>query len=190
MTTDIATTTPATTNHLAKVLDAEMSNGEWVPPRQITPSLRAQAKAALPTMMERASKPAQIEGKQEWLNSLGALVAGKMSLEEARARVEAYADLLDYPAGVFSKATLRRAGEKFTWFPSYAEVNEMLKAEHALLMKRVRRCQQIAYPPEPDVDRFKTREPPSAEQQAKVAEAIRQAGLDIKATTKSEPEAA
>lgn len=67
------------------------------------------------------------ELRRKWLLTLGLLTAGKMPVDEAKARVAAYASLLDdYPDEVFSRQNLKLAAGTFKWFPSFAELTDLL----------------------------------------------------------------
>lgn len=57
------------------------------------------------------------------------LTAGKMSLDEAKARISAYSAMLEFPEACYSPESLKRAGSKFKFFPSFAEVEEHLSRE-------------------------------------------------------------
>lgn len=99
-----------------------------------------QAPSSIPeTVMEEAIEQLEIVGKlmepapvdivQKWLNSLGLLVAGKMSADEAKVRISAYAYLLDLPGYAYDKENLRKAAIEFKWWPSFGELHEFLKRQ-------------------------------------------------------------
>lgn len=81
---------------------------------------------------------------RRWLTSLGTLVAANLTLEDARARVSAYTSLLAPVSGALTEDSLDRAGRKFKWFPSYAEIAEFLDGEKAEIEKQLSRAKQIA----------------------------------------------
>ena len=76
---------------------------------QASAALKAEAVLALEAA-ERALAPASAETMGRWLASLGLLCAGAMAAQEARAKIGAYASLMDYPPACFTKATLARGG--------------------------------------------------------------------------------
>ena len=115
----------------------------WRLPERITPELIAQAKRLLPAA-EEALKPAPRQKAKDWLAMLGTLCAGQMSAADAKAKIGVYVPLLEAPELVLSRDTLREAGERFKWFPSYAEISEFL-AEKVGPMKQLRaRLEAIA----------------------------------------------
>ena len=83
---------------------------------------------------------------RRWLANLASLVAGKQTVEEAKTRLIAYADLLadDVPALCFTRDTLKRAAAAFTWMPSFAELNTLIDAERLELGTRLHRLRLLA----------------------------------------------
>lgn len=69
-----------------------------------------------------------------WLLSLSTLVAGRLSVEEIRLRISAYLPLLaeEFPnvEGYFTNQSLRHVARNSKWFPSYAELCDLLAAAH------------------------------------------------------------
>lgn len=67
---------------------------------------------------------------RDWLKSLGVLVAGSISREEAEARLHAYVPLLSatFDDAAFCPESLEAVGRRCKFFPSYAEVVEHLSA--------------------------------------------------------------
>ncbi len=65
---------------------------------------------------------------KKWLASLGTLCAGAMPLDEAQTRVVAYATILcgQFAPHHFSQQSLERAAREFKFFPSFAELSELL----------------------------------------------------------------
>ncbi|HXQ41622.1 MAG TPA: hypothetical protein VN821_10155 [Candidatus Udaeobacter sp.] len=127
----------------------------WRPPSQASPALKAEAARALEAA-ERALAPASAETMGRWLASLGLLCAGAMAAQEARAKIGAYASLMDYPPACFTKATLREAGRRFKWLPSYAELAALLDEAAAparALRDRLRAIAEAPLPPAPPTRR-------------------------------------
>ncbi|MBS4048141.1 MAG: hypothetical protein KG075_17480 [Alphaproteobacteria bacterium] len=172
-------------NHIAvrpdqsfkNLLHCEDSEGNWIAPRVITSAMQQQALAILADYPSRLA-PAEMDGKRRWLASIAVASAGKMSSSEAEKRLALYADLLDHEAGCFTKSSLARAAAKFKWFPSFAEVKEELDAERRRLYVEADRLKRMANPPAS----VPPREPPTQEQQERVAAAIREAGIAINVT--------
>lgn len=71
------------------------------------------------------------EATAKWLIRLGTLCAGQTSVADAKAKIAAYVELLDYPLGCFTTQTLEAAARQFKWLPSYAELTEFLDGEAA-----------------------------------------------------------
>lgn len=109
---------------LRAILRAELSDGQWIEPPS-TPALVAQAKAVLADYGKRM-EPAGHDAKQQWLEQLGVLCAGRMTADEARLKTTGYASLLDHEAGCFTRSSLKLLASKFSWFPSFAEVKAEL----------------------------------------------------------------
>lgn len=62
---------------------------------------------------------------QNWLATLGLLIAGKMDVEDVKMRLFAYSRLMiDIPPELLTERSLRKAALKFKWFPSFAELND------------------------------------------------------------------
>ena len=66
-----------------------------------------------------------------WLSTLAMQTAGKgMTVADAQAKAAAYAmSLADEPAFYFTTGTLKAAAQRFSWFPSVAELLAFLEAE-------------------------------------------------------------
>lgn len=141
-------TQSATPPDLKKILRAEDSAGNWLPPAMVTDQMRLQARAVLADMQQRMV-PAQQDSIRAWLVQLGTLCAGKISVEEATQRVNGYADLLSdsFEAGCFTRGSLKRVAAKFTWFPSFAEVNQALQDEKRRLWVDRKRLEKLARKP-------------------------------------------
>lgn len=71
-------------------------------------------------------------------------MAANMTAQDAQARMEGYTELLAPVVGALTLDSLDRAGRKFKWFPSYAEIAEFLDAEKAEIEKQLARARQIA----------------------------------------------
>lgn len=101
---------------------------EWQRPALVTETIRHQAGAALAQWSERYA-PAPDQAKRDWLVKLGLLVAGTMTEADARVKSAALIDVIDHPSGCFTKHSLRRAAERFKFWPSFAELKELLDEE-------------------------------------------------------------
>lgn len=93
---------------------------------------------------EALLKPADKKLIEKWLVHLGVLCAGQISVEDAKAKVIAYAELMDYPAGVLNRRTLADAGRAFKWFPSFAEVSSFLDGRTWAMRKLAARLKMLA----------------------------------------------
>ncbi|HTO99800.1 MAG TPA: hypothetical protein VMJ64_00375, partial [Anaerolineales bacterium] len=78
----------------------------------------------------RASSQDTYDRARRWLASLGTLCAGAMPLEEAQARVAAFASMLceQYGGEAFTQASLQTVARGCRFFPSYGELCEALSA--------------------------------------------------------------
>lgn len=126
-------------------------DADWRQPPEISPAAKAEALA----LSKRLTKSLD-EGRAEnrvamtWLAQVGILSAGKMSVDEAKARISAYVALLDFPAVCYGPESLKRAGSKFKFFPSFAEVEEHLSREVWWVKAQAYRLQRIGAEPKPD----------------------------------------
>lgn len=93
-------------------------------------------------------RPADGDVVRKWLGDLGVLVAGAMGVDEARAKLAAYANLIadDFPRAAFTRRTLATAGRRFKFFPSFSELSEFLDETHGDLRTKVDRLQALAKP--------------------------------------------
>lgn len=124
--------------------DCDLIPVAWTPPDTITPEVQREARELL-EQHERASQPADMAAVRIWLAGLGMLTAGKMTAEDAKSKILAYAGTMKYPAGVFTQDSLDRAGRNFKkWFPTYGEVCEFLDREKSAIGVKAGRLRIIA----------------------------------------------
>jgi hypothetical protein len=116
----------------------------WQLPAVITEGMCAEAERMLGET-QRMNEPAEKVGAVRWLASLGLTVAGAaIRAEDANAKAEAlWMVLEDFPAGCFTKATLKRAVAKFLGFPSGQELVAFLKDEQRRIRTRDERLMAI-----------------------------------------------
>lgn len=117
---------------------------KWEAPRSQDAETRAHAATAAAHLEQSLAVESDADGVAKWLGQLGILTAGKMTADDARMRLAAYAALLEHPAGCFTKGSLKRAAVKFTWFPSFAEVSEFLDGEVWWIKAKIIRLRKIA----------------------------------------------
>lgn len=99
----------------------------WYLPPNVPRDLQIAAKAALPGALDDA-RVADQDTIRKWLAALGVLCAGQLTAADAKAKISIYAPMLrEHSAAAFTAATLQRAGKKFKWFPSFAEIDEFLR---------------------------------------------------------------
>lgn len=115
----------------------------WNMPENPSAVLIQDARSALP-WAEDQCRPAAKEALAKWLNSLGVLCAGKMSAQDAAAKLQAYSAMLEVPASILTKTTLDEAAREFQWFPSYAEISQFLEAKAGAKHKIRDRLRAIA----------------------------------------------
>lgn len=104
---------------------AIIPDGDWIVPQTawVTPEIVAEARR----VFDQRYREIDPRTLMAWLVKLATLCAGKMDLNEVRVRTEAYAEMLaDMPGYLFTQDSLKHAAERFNWFPSYAELREML----------------------------------------------------------------
>ncbi len=118
----------------------------WAPPKSVTEEIKREARRAL-AEAEKALEPPNMDARRKWLAAVGTLCAGKMSASDAESKLAAYAELLGHPRAVFTRGSLKRAGARFRWFPSFAEINEFLDDEAGPYFRFVQRLRTIANSP-------------------------------------------
>lgn len=131
----------------------QAETGCWRPPENVTAEMIAEAKKSLP-MIEHQLRPAAKETVSKWLANLGLLCAGQMPANDAKMKVAAYLPHIAQPECSFTAESLKAAGQKFSWFPSFAEVNAFLD-EQCVDIRIVRQRlidMAKATPPQPRMD--------------------------------------
>lgn len=120
----------------------------WSPPKSVTDAIKREARGAL-AQAEAELEPPDMDGRQKWLVMLGTLTAtpGGMTAEQAGAKLAAYSEMLGHPRAAFTKGSVKRAGAKFKWFPSFAEINEFLDDEAGPYFRMVERLRALANAP-------------------------------------------
>lgn len=126
---------------LTRLIDVETDG--WTKPLDLTMEQVLSSRAWLPRA-EALLKPADRKLIEKWLIHLGVLCAGQISTEDAKAKVMAYAELMDAPASVLNKRTLADAGRAFKWFPSFAEVSEFLDGRTWVMRKLAARLKLLS----------------------------------------------
>jgi len=116
----------------------------WKCPSNPSAELRREANERAASLSVNLRTPATANHCARWLASLGNLVAGQMSAQDVRDKLTAYAGNLDYPAGLYTQDSLKAAGKRFKWFPSFAELTEFLDARKADMEAELSRCRAIA----------------------------------------------
>lgn len=167
----------------------DLRPGTWQPPTVIPAALAMEARAQLEWLDAHAMRPAETGDIRAWLLALGNAVAASSGLTAAAVEVKlsALLGLLeDYPAGTFSKAALRCAAKRFKFFPSFAELDDLLAAETAALREKRKRLHAIATP-RPGARTMLARQrqddtpPPATEaQKAAVRELLAATGIALK----------
>jgi hypothetical protein len=89
----------------------------------ITPEWIEEARRALP-LVNQALQLASYQKRRTWVAKVGVLCTGKT--ENARAKVDEYAELLEVPDIVLNAENLREAGRRFTYFPSFKDLDRFL----------------------------------------------------------------
>ena len=146
---------------------------------------REEARAALARLEPAFAEP-DGDRVRQWLGSLGVLTAGgRMTAEDARAKGSAYAAMLDYPAGCYTKDALRAVARALAFFPSFAELCGALDKEKARLWRTRNRLEALIkhQPPPRAVLR-----PRSAETQAVIDAALGKLTAKIVSADEAEAE--
>lgn len=107
----------------------------------------AAAKALLPLAEAACELAKPDDGRTwNWLLMLGAITAGRTSMDDAKVKLTAYRKLLEVPVGIFDDETvMRRAGKRFKFFPSFSELAEFIEAERRRLDQQARRLRIVAF---------------------------------------------
>lgn len=138
--------------------------------------------ARIVAAMDAKSDLARVTDMEEWLASLGPLVAGNISVEDARAKLAAYCGMLEYPAACFTKASLAKAAKRFKFFPTFSELTEFLDAQHADLRVKRQRLEAIVRAAQGNAPKAIAHEPIdySPEAQERVRQWLAAAGMGLK----------
>lgn len=124
----------------------EMVPGKWMPPDYVSAELKRDAIAACAKLEPQCAR-APTPDVRKWLASLGLLCAGSTAAEDAKAKILAYAGLLEFPGACYTKDSLRSAAERFKWLPSYAELHAFLSEIAAPLEEMFRRVGVVSRMP-------------------------------------------
>jgi hypothetical protein len=113
---------------------------------------------------------------RQWLKAVGAVAAGALTPMEVEAKLDALTPLLasEYPPEAFTRDSLVRTARATKFFPSFAEVCEVLDA---VVCESRPPLPRLSAPP------VQPRTPPSAE----AIEANRAVVAALRAATKAEP---
>jgi hypothetical protein len=125
----------------------------WAPVRIKPPApsadVIAEARRLLPAY-EAGSRPASPSIVLNWLRAIASAVRNPPGDDEVRARALLVAGVCDdIPASAFSPRSQRRAVERFTWWPSVADVKEFLTAEVSSELERIAAVRRFASMPDP-----------------------------------------
>lgn len=116
---------------------------------------------------------------EAWLTKLGILCAGRMPVEDAKAKIMAYAPgLAPWSPLVFTRESVYWCAKQVKWFPSFGEVHDLLARFNAEIVEPRQRRMPLPAP---------KREPPTPEQIARVNAAIAAAGLGVRADRPAPP---
>lgn len=119
--------------------------GTWSCPPCLSPTIRDEAHSRASVIAVALETLPMQRVPLAWLLKLAALVAGSKPLSEIEAQARAYAEMLDYPAFVYSRDTLREAGgERFKFFPALAELCAFFDEKVSAVREEQRRCRLIA----------------------------------------------
>ena len=91
---------------------------------RLTDAIHAEA-VSIVRACDDALRPANAETVVKWLTALGKCVVAPGTSDDARSKLTSYAGVLSFPPSCYTQATLRRAAERFKWFPAVAELSEL-----------------------------------------------------------------
>lgn len=123
---------------------------------------------------QRPATPSEVE---DFVVTLGTIVANTLTAEEAKVKAKALAGLLDdIPVGVIKrKETLKRAGRAFKFLPTFQELDAFLTAESTRFRQGIKRLESVVdaplalpAPPKPERPAFALRRQPKPSPDAKL----------------------
>lgn len=108
---------------------SELSEDLGKPPEhrlglRLTPEIHSEA-ISIVRACDAALRPANAETVVKWLTALGKCVVAPGTSDDARSKLTSYASVLSFPPCCYTQGTLRRAAERFKWFPAVAELSEL-----------------------------------------------------------------
>lgn len=119
----------------------------WKPPRVIDANMAADAARQLAWLDNDGMRPAGAATMRSWLVALGNACANSSAASQAdvTAKIGVLLTLLDdHKAACFTKASLKRAGGQFKFFPAAAELKKFFEAEESALRLKRDRLRVIA----------------------------------------------
>ncbi|CAO3358633.1 hypothetical protein [Azospirillum palustre] len=163
----------------------DVKPGAWKLPAVVTPDVIAEAGEHLAWTEGVLLADAATEAMRSWLLALGNASASSRTLtpDDVEMKVGVMLTLMDdYPAGVFTKATLKRAARRFRFFPGFEELAPFLDDEARDL--RVKRDRLLAITKaQPTAPKAAPKEeaiaPATDEQKAAVREMLAKAGVPL-----------
>lgn len=164
----------------------DLKPGAWKLPATITPDMAQEAREQLVWAETVQLSEASTSAMKGWLLALGNANASsaKLTAADVEAKVSILLTLMDeYPAGVFTKASLKRAARRFRFFPGFEELAPFLDDEEKALRQKRERLQAIAYARLTGPTGKPAEEAPyisTPEQRNAVQELLRSAGIGLK----------
>jgi len=123
---------------------ADFLPAAWKPPATITEDMIGAARLDL-ERVERALAPASQDSITRWLIQLGMATASReKSGQELKAQATLYANMLDdLPTCAFTNGSLRRALDKFQWFPTVKELRDFARGDAERMATRQNRLSAL-----------------------------------------------
>lgn len=110
--------------------------------------------------VRQACEPAPPGKVKTFLLKLGAMATGNLTAADLGVKIAVYLEALpEVPIGALTVACQRRAGERFKFFPSFAEWSAFVAEERAALEAQSRRLQTLPAPGNPLVGPLSARLP-------------------------------